>query len=107
LELAPLTATLSTKILAGEACRLADRLDKLDLLLAGDIETWVTLTHNLMTADYELKINSAETAARQTALALRQIIGQLTASGEAVAPGGSLADELEARRTARQANASG
>ena len=39
-------------VLAGEAARLADRLDRLDELLSGDIDTWVRLTHRLMTEDY-------------------------------------------------------
>lgn len=93
-------------VLAGEAARLADRLDRLDELLSGDSDTWVRLTHRLMTEDYELKIDSAASEARQTAASLRQILSQL-AEGAAPAAGGSIADELEARRAARQADSSG
>jgi hypothetical protein len=94
------------QVLAGEAARLADRLDQLDELLAGDIDCWVRLTHRLMTEDYELKIDSAASEARQTAAALRQILSQLAESA-APAKGGSIADELEARRAARQADSTG
>ncbi|HEY9315799.1 hypothetical protein [Williamsia sp.] len=94
-------------VLAGEACRLADRLDQLDQLLAGDIDTWVTLTHRLMTEDYELKIDGAAAEARQAAAALRQILTKLTASDAAAPSGGSIADELAARRAEREADATG
>lgn len=96
--------SVERRVLAGEASRLADRLDRLDELLAGDIDTWMRLTHRLMTEDYELKIDSAASEARQTAAALRQILSQL-AEGAAPAVGGSIADELDARRAARQADA--
>lgn len=98
--------TVERQVLAGEAARLADRLDQLDELLTGDIDCWVRLTHRLLTEDYELKIDSAASEARQTAAALRQILSQLAGVG-APAEGGSIADELEARRAARQADATG
>ena len=98
------SVSVERRVLAGEASRLADRLDRLDELLAGDIDTWMRLTHRLMTEDYELKIDSAASEARQTAAALRQILSQL-AEGAAPAVGGSIADELDGRRAARQADA--
>lgn len=97
----------SRKVLAGEACRLADRLDRLDMLLSGDVESWASLTHKLLTQDYELKIDGAAAEARQAAAALRQILSQLAADSTSKASGGSLADELAARRADREANASG
>jgi hypothetical protein len=60
-----------------EACRAKDRLDKLDLLLRADVETWATLTHNLRTEDYELKIDAALSAANSTANLLKQLLAAL------------------------------
>lgn len=90
-------------VLIGEACRLADRMEKLDLLLCGDIDTWAALVHDLRTEDYELKINSAAVEARQCANAYRQILAQLE-TGSVTAGGSgamSLGDELAARRADR------
>ena len=67
----------SLTVLVIEACRLADRLTKFDQLLRGDVDTWMTLTHRLMTEDYELKIDSAASEARQTASTLRQILADI------------------------------
>lgn len=99
-------ATVDRVVLIGEACRLTDRLDKLDLLLAGDIETWSILIFRSNQDTYELKIDGASSEARQTATALRQILSQLTA-GQSESPGGSIADEIAARRAARQSNSAG
>ncbi|QPX62236.1 terminase small subunit [Gordonia phage Pickett] len=67
----------SLLVMVIEACRLADRLAKFDLLLRGDIDTWARLTHRTLTDDYELKIDSAAAEARQTAGALRQILAEI------------------------------
>lgn len=61
-------------VLLDEACRAADRLDKLDALLSGDADVWCRLTHRLQTEDYELKIDSALSEARQQASALRLLL---------------------------------
>jgi hypothetical protein len=60
-----------------EAARAKDRLDKLDELLRGDVETWATLTHNLRTEDYELKIDAALTQANSTANLMKQLLAAL------------------------------
>lgn len=60
-----------------EACRAKDRLDKLDEVLRGDADTWLTLTHNLRTEDYELKIDGALSAANATANLLKQLLASL------------------------------
>jgi hypothetical protein len=80
-ELIAERASVTRQILAGEACRLTDRLDRLD-------------------AKNEM------TEARQTAVVLRQILGQL-AGQQAELPGGSIADEVAARRAARESGATG
>jgi hypothetical protein len=60
-----------------EACRSKDRLDKLDALLRGDVETWASLAHNLRTEDYELKIDDALGKANATANLLKQLLAAL------------------------------
>lgn len=64
-------------VLLEEACRTADRLDKLDALLRGDADVWCRLTHDLRTESYELRIDSALIEARQQANTLRQLIAGL------------------------------
>jgi len=65
-----------------EACRAKDRLDKLDQLLRGDVETWATLTHDLRTEDYELKIDAALSQANATANVMKQLFGGASAADE-------------------------
>lgn len=65
------------RVLIIEAARTADRLDKLDLLVRGDIDTWCVLTHNLQTQDYELKINSALSESRQQGAALLRLLAEI------------------------------
>lgn len=60
-----------------EACRAKDRLDTLDVVLRGDAETWMTLTHRTLTSDYELVINQALSSANATANLLKQLIAAL------------------------------
>ena len=74
-----------------EACRAKDRLDKLDGLLRGDVETWATLTHNLQTQDYELKIDKALAQANTTANMLKQLLAALR-----------LPDEVTGKRPVRR-----
>lgn len=76
-DLAEESDPYSLLVMVIEACRLADRLAKFDLLLRGDIDTWARLTHRTLTDDYELKIDSAAAEARQTAGALRQILAEI------------------------------
>lgn len=92
-------------VLLGEGCRLADRLDRLDALLRGEVKVWARLTHRLLTEDYELHIDAAASEARQTASTLRLILGQLAGVGEAASSGASkpaIEDEMERRRANRR-----
>lgn len=66
-----------------EACRAKDRLDKLDLLLRGDIDTWTVLAHRTLTQDYELKIDKALTDANATANLMKQLLAALRLPDEA------------------------
>ncbi len=60
-----------------EACRAKDRLDKLDMLLRGEVETWAALVHDVRTEDYELKIDAALSQANATANLLKQLLAAL------------------------------
>lgn len=60
-----------------EACRAKDRLDKLDGLLRGDMESWAVLVHDTRTEDYELKIDSALSAANTTANLMKQLLAAM------------------------------
>lgn len=60
-----------------EACRAKDRLDRLDGLLRGDIDSWARLTHRLQTDDYELKIDAALAQANATANLMKQLLAAL------------------------------
>lgn len=60
-----------------EACRAKDRLDKLDMLLRGDVDTWAVLVHKVQTDSYELKIDKALTDANATANLMKQLLAAL------------------------------
>lgn len=60
-----------------EACRAKDRLDRLDSLLRGDVDTWVTVMHNARTEDYEIKVDAALTRANATANLMKQLLAAL------------------------------
>lgn len=60
-----------------EACRAKDRLDQLDRLLRGDVDTWAVLVHKARTEDYELKIDHALTQANATANLMKQLLAAL------------------------------
>lgn len=62
-----------------EACRAKDRLDKLDSLLRGDVETWARLVFKLNSGGdtYELVIDAALSRANDTANLLKQLLAAL------------------------------
>jgi hypothetical protein len=66
-----------------EACRAKDRLDRLDSLLRGEVETWATLVHNLRTEDYELRVDNALSQANATANLMKQLLAALRLPDEA------------------------
>lgn len=69
-------------VMLEEACRLADRLDRLDALLVGDTDVWFRLVHNTRTEDYEIKVDAALVEARQQAAVLRQYLASLPIAKE-------------------------
>lgn len=70
-----LTAQQSVQL--HEACRAKDRLDKLDDILRGDVETWARLVHDLRTEDYELRVDDALQKANTTANTLKQLLAAM------------------------------
>lgn len=56
-----------------EVCRTADRLDKLDALLRGDVSTWAQLVAD-DGGDYELKVDPALAEARQQQNVFKQML---------------------------------
>ncbi len=65
-------------VLLEEACRIADRLDKLDALLSGEVEHWVDLRAIKGCEEaVEIHIDSALSEARQQANVLKQLIASL------------------------------
>ena len=60
-----------------EACRAKDRLDKLDELMRGDVDTWATVRHRARTQDYELKVDNAAAVANSTADLMKKMLNAL------------------------------
>lgn len=62
-----------------EACRAKDRLDKLDELLRGDVDTWTRLTVDVNSDGdvYELRITQALAQANTTANVMKQLLAAL------------------------------
>lgn len=62
-----------------EACRAKDRLDKLDLILRADIDTWAKLTLDINSDGqvYELRMTQALAQANATANMLKQLLAAL------------------------------
>lgn len=70
------------RILLEEACRIVDRLDKLDALLDGSAEDWIRLQE--VQGDPErtiVVIDKPLAEARQQAVALKQILTELRTAG--------------------------
>jgi hypothetical protein len=60
-----------------EACRAKDRLDQLDRVLRGDVESWSDAVYRESTDRYELKIDAALSKANETANLMKQLIAAL------------------------------
>jgi len=102
--------TGARRALLEEACRIADRLDKLDRLLSGDAADWLTLVEDRGDPERLVVVIDRPLAeARQQATALKQIVSELRQGAAASRPemGGGVLDQLAARRAARRANTAG
>lgn len=74
---------IAQRVQLHEACRAKDRLDKLDRLLRGDVDTWARVMHRTQTEDYELLIDDALTKANATANLLKQLLAALRLADDA------------------------
>lgn len=59
-----------------EACRAKDRLDKLDAVLRGDVDVWMTLNVDEI-GDARLEISGALTQANSTANLMKQLLAAM------------------------------
>ena len=68
-----------------EACRAKDRLDKLDEMLRGDVDTWSRLVVDVNSDGqiYELRVTQALDKANATANLMKQLIAALRLPDEA------------------------
>jgi len=64
-------------VLLDEACRLLDRLDRFDELLAGDREAWASVKWPYEGEPAELIVNSVLSEARAHTAELRQVLKAL------------------------------
>ena len=96
------------RVLLHEACRMADRLESLDLILRGDVATWAVITDDYAGGKRTTKVvlDDALGEARQQAATFRQLVTtlKLGTSVERQTERGSL-DQLAAARAQRRANA--
>lgn len=96
------------RTLLEEACRLADRLDRLDATLTGE-DAWLHFQANDDGSEVTVIVDKALAEARQQAVALKQIVSEFRQSTAAptTAKEGSVLDQLAARRKTRLADAAG
>lgn len=62
-----------------EACRMKDRLDKMDEVLRGDVDSWMTLVEDVASdgSVYELRITNALSKANETANTMKQLLAAM------------------------------
>ncbi len=98
-------------VMAEEACRIADRLDRLDRLIAGDDREWARIEFAARGDRKEIRLvfDDALAEARQQANALRQIVASLGV-GKAESKAAkelSALDQLAAKRESRRSASAG
>lgn len=94
------------QVLIEEACRIADRLERLDALLGGDVDSWARIERKFRGSDriIELVFDDALAEARQQANTLRQIITSLKLGQATEKTDGAVSalDQLAAKRADRR-----
>lgn len=87
-----------------ELCRMADRLDKLDGLLRGEIEHWAVIVtrHNGRSHTVEVVLDDALAESRQIAATFARLAGSLNIPEAKVATRDGI-DEIAKRRADRTA----
>jgi len=100
----------ATAVLVAEACRITDRLERLDGILRSRGREWVSLAKQIEGQDVAIVMDNALAESRQQALALRTIFAHLgTAKLSSVVTaegGGSFLDKLAARQADRESSTS-
>ena len=93
-------------VLAEEACRIADRLDRLEALLSGDGREWARIEWESRGDRREIRLvfDDALAEARQQANTLRQIVTSLKLGQASEKSSGkrSALDDLAAKRAGRR-----
>lgn len=75
------TLTGGQRALLEEACRIVDRLDRLDAILDGDPGEWLRFRVSEDGSEVTVTVDRALDQARQQAAVLKQIIGELRQAG--------------------------
>ncbi|GAC70738.1 hypothetical protein GS4_39_00690 [Gordonia soli NBRC 108243] len=65
-----------TQLLITEACRMADRLHRLDLILSGDEDTWMRLDLGKDSV-IEVRVTSPLQESRQLSTVFRQLLAEI------------------------------
>ncbi|MGW3808844.1 hypothetical protein [Micromonospora sp. NPDC005113] len=96
------------RVVLEEACRLVDRLDRLDAIVNGRDRAWLTLELD-DAGEITVVVDKLLSESRQQQLALKQLAGELRAGGATAKPatGGSILDQLAARREKRLSDSAG
>lgn len=99
----------ATDLLLEEACRIADRLERLDALLRGDADEWVRveLPSDQLASELVLKVNPLLAEARQQAATLQRLVASLQSKPQPAAKGDDVLDKLARRHAAGPAAAEG
>lgn len=79
-------------VLLVEACRITDRLDKLDRLLAGDSDAWLRFSVNEDAGEVTVIIDKAMSEARQQATTLKTLFAELRSARMSILPPAMSAD---------------
>jgi DNA-binding transcriptional LysR family regulator len=99
------------RVLLEEACRIADRLDRLEALIAGDDREWARIEFTVRGDRKEVRLvfDDALAEARQQANALRQIVTTLRLGTVTDKKTGELSalDQLAAKRSSRRSSSAG
>lgn len=103
--------TPAQRVLLEEACRIADRLDRLDGLLEGEHDAWLHLSGS--EGEVRVVIDALLAETRQQATALRGLIAEITKGSSSAKParpvskrGAGVAD-ISSRIAARRGTTTG
>lgn len=75
------------RVLIEEACRLVDRLDRIDGILSGRDRAWLTLEVDDLGAEVTVVLDKALSEGRQQQVALKTVLAELRQVRAAVSPG--------------------